>query len=213
MAFAPRPAGAKPARPRDAASLILHRPGPHGPEVLMGRRAARHRFMPDIYVFPGGRLDPSDAQIIPLRPLRAEVVARFAGICTPKRAQALAIAAVREAHEETGLLLGSLDAAGIHPDLAGLDVLARAITPSDSPIRFHARFFIADGGRATGHLSGSGELLDLQWVPLPEALKLPLADVTEFMLGEVGRRLAAQRIDGAVPLWGYRRGAARVRRG
>jgi 8-oxo-dGTP pyrophosphatase MutT (NUDIX family) len=169
--------------------------------------------MPDVYVFPGGRLDPADAQVAPLRPLRAEVIARFAGICTPKRAQALAVAAVREAHEETGLLLGTTDTSGIRPDLAGLDVLARAITPSESPIRFHARFFIADGSQAAGQLGGSGELLDLHWAPLPEALKLPLADVTEFMLGEIGRRLAAVRHDGAVPLWGYRRGAARVRRG
>lgn len=213
MAFAPLAEGAKPVRPRDAASLILHRAGTHGPEILMGRRAARHRFMPDVYVFPGGRLDPADAQIKPLRPLRAEVIARFAGICTPKRAQALAVAAVREAHEETGLLLGTTDGDGIRPDLAGLDVLARAITPSASPIRFHARFFIADGSQASGQLGGSGELLDLHWAPLPEALKLPLADVTEFMLGEFGRQLATQRLEGAVPLWGYRRGTARVRRG
>jgi len=213
MAFAPLPEGARPARPRDAASLILHRPGAHGAEVLMGRRATRHRFMPDVYVFPGGRLDPADAGIVPLRPLRPEVVARFAGVCTPRRAQALAVAAVREAHEETGLLLGKLDASGLRPDLGGLDVLARAITPSASPIRFHARFFIAEGGTARGALGGSGELLDLHWVPLAEALKLPLADVTEFMLGEIGRRLAAARLDGAVPLWGYRRGSVRVRRG
>ena len=42
---------------------------------------------------------------------------------------------------------------------------------------------------------------------------LPLADVTEFMLAEIGRQLAARRLDGAVPLWGYRRGVVRVRRG
>jgi 8-oxo-dGTP pyrophosphatase MutT (NUDIX family) len=212
MALPPLPEGARPARPRDAASLILHRAGEHGPEILMGRRAKRHKFMPDVYVFPGGRLDAGDSRIVPLRPLRAEVVARFAGICTPLRAQALGVAAVREAHEETGLLLGKEDASGIRPDLAGLDVLARAITPSASPIRFHARFFIADGAAAKGQLGGSGELLDLHWVPLADALRLPVVDVTEFMLGEIGRRFAAARIDGAMPLWSYRGGRVRVRR-
>jgi 8-oxo-dGTP pyrophosphatase MutT (NUDIX family) len=213
MALPPLPEGAKPARPRDAASLILHRVGEHGPEVLMGRRAKRHKFMPDVYVFPGGRLDAADHTIVPLRPLRADVIARFAGICTPLRAQALGVAAVREAHEETGLLLGNEDAGGIRPDLGDLDVLARAITPSASPIRFHARFFIADGTQAKGRLGGSGELLDLHWVPLADALRLPLADVTEFMLGEIGRRLAAASVDRTMPLWSYRGGRVRVQRG
>ena len=45
----------RPARPRDAASLVLWSPGPDGPEVLMGRRSSRHRFLPDMFVFPGGR--------------------------------------------------------------------------------------------------------------------------------------------------------------
>ena len=44
-------------RPRDAASLIVWRIGPAGPEVLMGQRHAKHRFMPDVMVFPGGRVD------------------------------------------------------------------------------------------------------------------------------------------------------------
>ena len=59
-----------------------------------------------------------------------------------------------------------------------------------SPIRFHARFFVADAAGATGTLGGSGELLDLHWVSMVEAFKLPIVDVTEFMLGEVWRRLS-----------------------
>ena len=46
--------------PRHAASLILWRQGPHGPEVLMGLRHAGHRFMPNVLVFPGGRVDRAD---------------------------------------------------------------------------------------------------------------------------------------------------------
>ncbi len=49
-------------RPRDAASLVLHRHNGAGEVlILMGRRAPRHRFLPELYVFPGGRLDPEDS--------------------------------------------------------------------------------------------------------------------------------------------------------
>ncbi len=52
-----------PVRPRDAASLILTRGvGPYC-AVLMGRRAARHAFLPGAYVFPGGRVDAGDARM------------------------------------------------------------------------------------------------------------------------------------------------------
>ena len=47
-------------RPKDAATLILvDRSGP-APKVLLGKRHARHKFMPGRYVFPGGRVDPDD---------------------------------------------------------------------------------------------------------------------------------------------------------
>ena len=40
-------------RPKDAATLILVRRDAEQPRVLMGKRSARHAFMPDKYVFPG----------------------------------------------------------------------------------------------------------------------------------------------------------------
>ena len=73
----------------------------------------------------------------------------------------VAVAAVRETYEETGLLLGRLIAGRLEPALSGLDHIVRAITPTDSPIRFHARFFLADIASASGTLRGNGELLDL----------------------------------------------------
>ncbi|HRK43803.1 MAG TPA: DNA mismatch repair protein MutT, partial [Gemmobacter sp.] len=45
---------------RDAATLILSRQGPDGPEVLMGQRGAGAAFMPSKYVFPGGAVDAGD---------------------------------------------------------------------------------------------------------------------------------------------------------
>ena len=211
-AAAEQPAARKKAvRPRDAASLVLLRQGRAGTEVLMGKRATRHKFLPDVYVFPGGRVDARDTHVKPLRPLPAAVNAAIASTCSPARAQALAVAAVRETLEETGLVLGELAGEVFRPDLGGLRYLARAITPSASPIRFHARFLLADAAGAKGELGGSGELLDLAWRTLEQSMRLPLADITEFLLGELQRRVIADDWSGPVPFWGYRRGIARVR--
>ena len=64
-------------RPVDAAGLVLLRQGPDGLEVLLGRRHARAGFLPDIYVFPGGRVEPTDALGPPL-PLAPAVAADLA---------------------------------------------------------------------------------------------------------------------------------------
>jgi 8-oxo-dGTP pyrophosphatase MutT (NUDIX family) len=165
-------------------------------EVLMGRRAARHRFVPHHYVFPGGRLDRGDATASARTRLPREVERTLQ--CNSRMAHALAIAAVRETYEETGLALGAPGAWELHR----LEYWLRAITPSSSPIRFHARFFAAEAKHFKGQLRGNGELLDLDWRPLDECLKLPIVDVTEFIL----RRLAAgQRFDD-VSLFSFRSG-------
>ncbi len=187
-------------RPRDAASLILLRDGEHGREVLMGRRPPRSAFAPDVFVFPGGRLERADFDVRPLRPLDPACARRTGA--SPRIAQALACAAVRETAEETGLVLGDPGA----PDLAGLRVLARAITPRNSPIRFHARFFTADAATAHGTLGGDGELADLAFRPLAEARRLPLMDVTEAMLDTL---IDAHSHEPAPFLFSYRAGRAR----
>ncbi|HYG28464.1 MAG TPA: NUDIX domain-containing protein, partial [Caulobacteraceae bacterium] len=159
----------RPVRPRHAASLILLRPTRRGPEVLMGRRPARSRFAPDVFVFPGGVLDAADGAVTPLAPL-SEACARRAA-ASPRQAQALAVTALRETAEETGVVL--------RPDLSALRFLARAITPPVSPLRFDARFFIANADQAEGEHAETAELSDLAYRPLDEALRLPLVDVTE----------------------------------
>ncbi|MGE5567189.1 MAG: NUDIX hydrolase [Parcubacteria group bacterium] len=159
-------------RPRHAASLILLRRSRSGPEVLMGRRPARSRFAPDVFVFPGGAVDAADRTASPFAPL-SEACAQRTG-APPQLAQALAMAAIRETAEETGVVLP--------PDLSRLRLLARAITPTISPVRFHARFFVADAEAAHGEPSESAELSDLAYRPLEEALELPLFDVTEITL-------------------------------
>src|SRR5260370_26023614 len=87
---------ARPARPRDAASLILLRDGKTGLEVLIGRRGTGARFMPGRYVFPGGRVTTADA-----RPWAGEP----GGDGAPTFL-ALKHAALRETFEETGLVVG-----------------------------------------------------------------------------------------------------------
>jgi 8-oxo-dGTP pyrophosphatase MutT (NUDIX family) len=83
-----------PVRPRHAASLILLRRERAGPTVLMGRRPAKSRFAPDVFVFPGGKLDRADFDQPVLSALAEDSVRRAAA---PGRlASALATAAIRE---------------------------------------------------------------------------------------------------------------------
>ncbi len=201
-----------PVRPRDAASLVMVRRIDGKPHILMGRRHVRHRFLPNVYVFPGGRIDRRDYRAPVAENLRPEVLDRLSRGGSGRMARALAITAVRETYEETGLLLGEKRDRHILPDLSRLDYIARAITPPESPIRFHNRFFLADGAHAIGELGGSGELLDLHWVALKDALRLPVIDVTEFVLGELTRLLSLPDPgQQPIPLFSYRSGAARIR--
>jgi 8-oxo-dGTP pyrophosphatase MutT (NUDIX family) len=205
------PARARRTRPRDAASLVLTRGRGRDAEVLLGRREPTDRFMPDVYVFPGGRVDRGDASLPAASELRAPVAAALAAHAGGARGRALAVAAVRETFEETGLLLGRRAGATVSPDLRRLVYVARAITPTASPIRYHARFFQADAAALSGRLRGSGELLDLAWLPIPRALELPIIDVTGFVLHEVARRLSGRSVRG-LPLCHYRGTELRVRR-
>lgn len=200
-----------PVRPLHAATLVAWRRGPSGVEVLMGRRAARHRFVPHHYVFPGGRVDRADYEVVPRSPLRPPVLRKLGATCGRTLAQALAVTAVRETWEETGLLLGALRDGVLLPDLRHLDYALRAITPAQSPIRFHARFFVVDARHLSGTLQGNGELLDLAWRPVAECLRLPIVDVTEYFL----RRLHAGGADGfaegrKAQLFSFRAGKARL---
>ncbi|MCX7372381.1 MAG: NUDIX domain-containing protein [Alphaproteobacteria bacterium] len=165
------------ARPRDAASLILWRDGPHGPEMLMGRRNPSLRFMPDVMVFPGGRVDTTDHRMPAMRELRAPVAAALNRV--GGRARAIAVAAARELMEETALMLG-----GPAPDLGALDYLCRAVTPPDRPIRFNARFLVAPACAAQGTLHSSGELTDLGFYSAEAAAAARMAGITAMIMRE-----------------------------
>lgn len=185
-----------PARARDAASLVLIREGDKGPEVLMGQRSKNLTFMPDRYVFPGGRLDAGDHIIRPATDFRPPVKDKLARSLAPDRARALAVAAIRETFEETGLILGKPAPAhhesvpedwrgfldrGFAPALDELDAIGRAITPAQLPKRFNARFFVARADHLHGEIVGSGELINIGWLPVEEAIAMGIADITEIV--------------------------------
>lgn len=192
-------------RPRDAATLILIRRDQAQPRVLMGKRSGGHDFMPDKYVFPGGRVDTQDGRVASYSELPAleEKRLRFQSKRIPR---AFALTAIRETFEETGLLLGmhaemprkapvgweALYEMDIAPNLEHLRFIGRAVTPPYRPKRFDARFFMAEAEKILiddrPPLDGA-ELHDLQWVTLKDAMALDLPNVTRFMLGEIDARL------------------------
>lgn len=201
-AFDP-PDGQKPklVKPRDAATLILVR---GGREVMMGQRSKGHVFMPDKWVFPGGRVDPGDARLPAVGELTSETEALLRHGGAVKRApRAFALAAARETREEAGLTLG--DGAG--PDLSKLVYVARAITPPYRPRRFDARFFMAEAEQVLCDdcpIEGE-ELLHIRWFSMDEAESLDLPSITRFVLREVRARLAGEAVK--PPFLRFSRGA------
>jgi 8-oxo-dGTP pyrophosphatase MutT (NUDIX family) len=189
-------------RPRDAATLILVRRDGPVPRILMGQRHGGHAFMPNKFVFPGGRLDPGDGRVKPTADLHQDVLLKLMRRMrvrpTPSRARGLAMAAIRETFEETGLIFGRTGS-NDPPDLSGLIFFARAITPPGRSRRFDSRFFVADA-RHVNNLdqpqhNGSGELLTVRWFTLDETQALDLPSITKDIL----RRLRPFLDQGALP--------------
>ena len=221
-----RDAGQKSVKPRHAATLIIVRRDAKKPRLLMGRRNRGHAFMPDKWVFPGGRIDrgdftaPSATELTPEVETKLAMTARHA---SPQLPRALALAAIRETFEEAGLLLArkapprpgtggwrEFLEAGALPDLAALDYVARAITPPYRPRRFDARFFMAEADALLSleRRPDCGELDEIEWVDLDEALALDLPNITRFVVAEIAERLAT----GArpIPFMRFLNGARRL---
>lgn len=187
------------ADPHPAATLVLVRPSARGREVLMLRRPVSSAFAPDAWVFPGGRVEPSDRRFDHARLSDGpppQVWARELSVEDVEEAAAYVVAAVREAWEETGILLATGSRRPFECDVARREVLAgrrsladfllganvriaahrlryfaRWITPEWSPLRFDTRFFVAQvAADARCELLGA-ELVDFRWVPPREALR------------------------------------------
>lgn len=202
---------------RNAATVIVLRNRLQDPSILMGQRGAKAAFMPNKFVFPGGAVDADDANI-PLATLLPDVCTdRLQDDAPADLHHALAVAAIRELWEETGLVLGrpgewtrdiptdwtSFAATGHMPVAHGLQFVFRALTPPGRPRRFDARFFLVDADEIQGDLDdfthASDELSHLQWIKLSEARKFDLPFITEVVLAEVAGRVTDPTPPQSVP--------------
>lgn len=133
------------AQPRPAASLILLRRGgrhrDRGVQVLLVRRSPEASFMPGVWVFPGGAVDPGDAG--------DEEAAHMA-------------CAIRELREEAGIELR---------EDAELLAWSRWITPEPVPVRFDTRFYVTLAPAHAPPRPDGAETTEAEWTAPPEALE------------------------------------------
>ena len=144
-------AGSDPVVPLPAATLVLIRDGHGGrEEVLLLRRPLTSAFAPDTWVFPGGRLDPSDLAFDHRARTDGPDPERWGatlGIADPLEAAAYPVAALRETFEETGILLTAEKGAEVGSD--GLSRGRRELLRDGSGFeallaRWHVRLATAD---------------------------------------------------------------------
>jgi len=172
-----------PPPPRSAASVLLWRDGPAGPEVYLVRRGATQRFAPGFSAFPGGRRDEEDAGVPVHQP----------GANDPGDVAC----AARELFEETGLLAttgGPLPAAdalvaarravldgslpfaallarhGLAVDGARFEDAGRWVTPAFYPVRFDALFLACRWKEGEPLDVWPGELEEGRFVAAAQAL-------------------------------------------
>jgi len=207
-------------KPRDAATLIVvDREGP--PRILMGRRRPSQIFLPDKFVFPGGRADKTDRMVPTSDELnercKAKLLVDMKGSGpSPQRARGLALAALRETYEEAGLLIGKkAGASGVGldtrknatdlgtwhqyfaeedtPALTPLTFIARAITPPGRTRRYDTRFFLVDASHVAKRVKPpDDELRDLGWFTMDELRRLDVPNITRAVIEDVNEYLGAE---------------------
>ena len=172
--------GFVPAPTRAASTVLLARDSDDGPEVLLMRRSKRSGFAADAWVFPGGVVDDDDRDPAVMERLDGPTPMQWAerlGLTDPAEALAYVVAAVREAFEETGILLARVSDDATNPGgaLSNIDVARRALLSNVVDLR---QIFITRNLRMAGD-----ELLYLaHWItPEPE----PRRYDTRFFLARV----------------------------
>ncbi|MEM7290798.1 MAG: NUDIX hydrolase [Pseudomonadota bacterium] len=201
-------------RPRNASTMILVDGPANDLRVLMGRRNRSLKFMPGAIVFPGGSVDRFDGSAPACRELteitRSRIVSAMRGRPSGRGARAIAMAAIREMAEECGLLIGrrgqfdcdhehwqDFERHDVVPNLSGLRLFARAITPPGLARRFDTWFFIAHksevGFVPEGGFAPDGELEDLQWIRPEDAITGETREITRVMLVELIHRMRADK--------------------
>ncbi|MBX7191789.1 MAG: NUDIX domain-containing protein [Sandaracinaceae bacterium] len=190
--------------PVPAATVILLRDGADGLEVLLVQRHRATAFMGGAYVFPGGKLDPSDAgdairAHLPALDEQGLLASLADDGLDATTGRALFVAAARETFEEAGLLIGTttrsdalprererlnagtsfaevLDALDAVLSLDRLVPLSRWVTPAVEKRRFDARFFLAEVSlEESQHASvEQHETIASRWLGPAEAVALHL---------------------------------------
>jgi 8-oxo-dGTP pyrophosphatase MutT (NUDIX family) len=175
---------------RDAATVALLRDGPAGVETWLLNRVPQMAFAAGVSVFPGGRVEPADADLPWSGRSARDLAARFG--CEEVLARALVGAAVRETFEETGVLLTSppgdlgdvspdvesgrlgfgdlLRAHGLAVDADAVRPWARWITPDGEVRRYDTRFFVAALPEGATAIDLTSESLTAEWVSVADAL-------------------------------------------
>jgi 8-oxo-dGTP pyrophosphatase MutT (NUDIX family) len=220
-------------RPRDAATLVLVDTASGVPKVLMGRRRAGQVFMPSKVVFPGGRVDEADKLVRSgdalARSETEKLLIEMKGRPSEVRARALALAAIRETFEETGVIVGRTSTAkaprstdlppawrafhdaGFEPLLSELCFFARAITPPGRPRRYDTRFFCASANLIAAETGASDQELDrIGWFSLEDTKGLDLPPITRVILEDLVDRLDAGPLGPLphpVPFYHHRQGS------
>jgi 8-oxo-dGTP pyrophosphatase MutT (NUDIX family) len=215
-------------RPLLAATLIVvDRSGPE-PRILMGRRRPDAVFLPDKFVFPGGRLETHDGDLAPTGALPdydRTCLVRGVRHADPERGmRAFVTAAIRETFEETGYLVavdGSpVDAApaldwaglvgsGVRPDLGHLRYAARAITPPGRPRRYDTRFFLADASAIRTIVPRTdGELSEIGWFGFDRVSAHDLPSITRLVLQDLKDALDRGQ-NREIPFYYWRSGSFR----
>jgi 8-oxo-dGTP pyrophosphatase MutT (NUDIX family) len=214
-------------RPRDAAALLIVDMSGKAPRVLMGRRHAALDFMPDVYVFPGGSVEPDDYLFAVDSNFTPPVAERAKAGLRPRgarhKARALGVAALREAYEEAGVtcctycalakLAGEAPAFNSLP-LEKLTMIARAITPPFQKRRYDTRFFAINARSVTVTGATDGELTDPGWLTFAEARERNMHIMTRTVLGDLESQLKYGGLEmqaPAIPFY-FKRGACFQRR-
>ena len=190
--------------------------------------------MPNKFVFPGGRLDLADQRLQVRGTLHSAVLTRLRKATrkdvADRKLRGLALAAIRETFEETGVVIGRETKArcttrhpawlqyfqhGVEPPLESMDFIARAITPAYRTRRFDTRFFMIHDEFIYGdpeHVArASGELNEIHWLTFAEARDLDLPAVTRWAIDIVEERLQLSRdvqLKQAAPFVRFSRGNA-----
>lgn len=177
-------------KPQPAATVLLLRDDADGPRVFMVQRARAVGFMPNAWVFPGGRVDAGDKLHAHPRVTGGERAAKAMGL-TRDNAVPYLVAAAREVFEEAGLWLGegevraefrgplanrSMEMVGVlhmHEATVDLDrfhAWSWWVTPEIEARRFDTRFFVTRVRHGQEASHDTRETVASEWVTASEAL-------------------------------------------